>query len=132
MEWAGRWGGAACAVAGCMPLLFTLVAGTTAAAGSAAPMMMAMPLAGAVTPAWVQALGTASWPLLAASVLLLGWSFWRAAALPRGLAYLAAAALIANRLHMTPWIFFPSMALLVAGFALSYAGRRSPVPHPQG
>ncbi len=114
-----------------MPLLAALVAGTAAAAGSAGTqIMMAMPMAGMGTPGWVRALGAASWPLLAVAVVLLVWSFWRSAPLPRGVAYLAAAVLIANRLHMTPWLFFPAMALLAAGFALSTTGRGAPQRRP--
>lgn len=128
-EWAGRWGGAACAVVGCVPLLFTLVAGTGAAVASAGTqMMMTAPVATATLepPAWVRALGQASWPLLAASVVLIVWSFWRTAPLPRALAYGAAVVLIANRLHMTAWLFFPAMALLAAGFVVAHRGRRLP------
>jgi chromate transport protein ChrA len=128
-EWAGRWGGAACAVAGCVPLLFTLVAGTGAAVASASTqMMMTTPVATATLepPAWVRALASASWPLLAAAVVLIVWSFWRTTPLPRALAYAAAAVLIANRLHMTAWLFFPAMALLAAGFVVAQRARRLP------
>ncbi len=116
--WAGRWGGAACAVAGCTPMLFALITG---AAGVTSAQAMAMP---AMAPGWVTALGTVSWPLLLVSVALLVWSFWRTSALPRTVAYIATAGLVINQLHMTPWIFGPSMLLLLVAFAVSVRGVR--------
>lgn|GEM_PF-3726515 len=121
-EWPGRWTGAACAVAGCMPMLFGLLAGTAGAAGAQAVGSM---MGGAVmVPAWVSALGAASWPLLLASAALLVWSFWRTRFPARAVAYAGVAVLIANQTHMTPWLFFPGLALIVLGFTLAYTGTR--------
>lgn len=130
-EWAGRWGGAACVVAGCMPMLFALLVGAAGATGAqvmGATMTagQSMPGSASQLPAWVAALGAASWPLLIVSAALLVWSFWRTRIVPRTVAYAGVAVLIANQLHMTPWLFFPALALLAAGFVLSYVSVRRP------
>lgn len=121
-DWASRWGGAACAVAGCMPMLFALLAGTAGATGAQAmnsTMMMGTPV-----PSWVTALGSVSWPLLILSVALLVWSFWRTPAAVRIVAYFGVLMLVVNQFSMRPWLFFPALALLAAGFALAYARRQ--------
>ena len=136
-EWAGRWGGAACAVAGCMPMLATFVAGLSGAAGAgaaAAASGMGMGMVagtGPVVPGWVTALGSVSWPLLLVSAALLVASFWRTPPRPRAVAYLGVAVLLANQLHMRTWLFFPGMALVGAGFAMAWASRlRAAAPRP--
>lgn len=120
-EWPLRWTGAACAVAGCMPMLFALVAGV---AGATAAQGMAMTMSGPMgaQPVWVTDLGTVSWPLLLVSAGLLVWSFARTAPRARAVAYVGVAGLIINQLNMTPWVFFPAMALVVAGFWLGRRG----------
>jgi hypothetical protein len=133
-EWAGRWGGAACAVAGCMPMLAAFAAGLSGAAGAGAAaaaggMAAGMGMAPAVgaapaVPGWVSALGSLSWPLLLGSAALLVASFWRTPPLPRAVAYAGVAVLLANQMHMRGWLFFPGMALEGAAFALAWAGRR--------
>jgi hypothetical protein len=109
-----------------MPMLFALAAGGAGAAGAQAMAMVPMSMGTAMTPGWVTALGMWSWPLLFVSVALLVWSFWRASPVSRGLAYIAVALLIVNRLDMTPWLFFPAMALLAGALALSWARRSAP------
>lgn len=154
-EWAGRWGGAACAVAGCVPMLAALAAGVTGAAGAevagaaragaaATSGTMMMPVMGAAAvgtsgaaaaPGWVAALGDASWPLLIVAAGLLVWSFWRTSGAARVVAYTGVAALIVNQLHMRSWLFLPAMALVAGGFVLSYVGThglRGPRPSSPG
>lgn len=106
-QWASRWGGAACAVAGCMPMLFALLAGTLGATGAQAMGSSMMTTQGMMTnsfqkPAWVAYLGMASWPLLIVSVALLIWSFWRTAPFPRSVAYAGVFMLIVNEFYMRP------------------------------
>ena len=125
-NWMGRGAGAVCAVAGCMPMLAALVGG---AAGSATSTLMMgssmMPVASHPSePAWVVGLGQFSWPLLIFSAGLLIWSFRRTAPLPRGLAYGSVVLLVANRLAMTPWIFFPAMGVLAIAFVVAYMTTR--------
>jgi hypothetical protein len=126
MRWhgMGRGAGAACAIAGCMPMLAALVGG---AAGSATAnyMMGAMSAAPqSVEPPWIVALGQFSWPLLIVSAALLIWSFRRTAPLAQGLAYASVALLVINRLDMTPWVFFPAMAVLAVAWVAAYLTAR--------
>lgn len=115
-EWTGRWSGAACAVAGCMPMLFGLAAGAAGAVGAQA---MGSMMGSMMVPGWVTALGSVSWPLLLLSAALLVWSFWRTRAAVRAVAYAGVAVLLANQTHMTPWLFFPGMGLVALAFVLS-------------
>lgn len=119
-EWLGRWGGAACAVAGCAPMLFAVVAGSAGAAGAAMTGMGTVAMG--MAPAWVRVLGGLSWPLLAASVLLLLWSFWRAPPPARAVAYAGVALLLYNQLHMRTWLFAPGLGLVLLAFLLARAG----------
>ena len=128
-EWAGRWAGAACAVAGCTPLLFAALAGTAGAVGTQG-VQMGMAGGTAMTPGWVAALGAASWPLVLLSIGLLVWSLWRAPLLARALGYAGTALLLANQFYMRLWLFLPALLLVLAGFAavLVRAGRPSQAP----
>ena len=134
-RWLPRWGGAACAVAGCMPMLAALVGGAAAAAGSQGMGMMGSAMGSATgggmtagTAGWVTALGNLSWPLLIVSVGLLLWSFARTAPRARVVAYAGVGLLVVNQLAMTPWLFLPALALLAIAFALARIGRPSGVP----
>ncbi len=134
-QWLPRWGGAACAVAGCMPMLAALFGGAAAAAGSQGMGMMASSMGGGMTAGtagWVTALGNLSWPLLIVSVALLVWSFARTAARARAVAYAGVGLLVVNQLAMTPWLFLPALALLAIAFALAKIGRRSAAPATAG
>lgn len=125
LDWAGRWTGAACAVAGCMPMIFTLLVGAAGAAGAQAmAMTTGMTANGVMLPGWVQDLGSLSWPLFLLSAALLVWSFWRSRAAVRALAYAGVAVLLINQTHMTLWLFFPGLALVAAAFGLAFAAGR--------
>ena len=110
-------------------MLFALAAGSAGVAGAQAMAMVPMSMGAAMTPGWVTALGMWSWPLLVVSGALLLWSFWRASPVSRALAYIAVALLVVNRLDMTPWLFFPAMALLAGAFVLSWARRSALATH---
>ena len=142
-RWLPRWGGAACAVAGCMPMLAALFGGAAAAAGSQGMGMMASTMGSAMgsatgggmtagTAGWVATLGSLSWPLLIVSVGLLLWSFARTAPRARAVAYAGVGLLVVNQLAMTPWLFLPALALLAIAFALARIGRPSGVPATAG
>jgi len=116
-NWLARWTGAACAVAGCMPMLAALVGGMAGASTGMAMGMMAP-----ATPGWITALGSLSWPLLVVSAALLVWSFHRTSPRARTVAYAGVALLVVNQLSMTLWLFLPAMALVAIAFALARAG----------
>ncbi len=122
-EWAGRWVGAACAVAGCTPMLFAAVAGTAGSVGAQGVRLVMGGMAGGMrpmVPGWVVWLGAASWPLLLLSTGLLLWSLWRAPGMGRLLAYGGVALLLINQFHMRLWLFIPALLLLFGGFAASF------------
>ena len=127
--WWGRGLGMACGVAGCAPMIASLVGGVIGAVGAqgmqAGAMGMGMRTATASTvPGWVAVLGRFSWPLLILSVLLLISSFWRTRPLARTVAYIGVGLLIINQLNMTPWLFLPAMAALVLAFLLASGSPR--------
>ncbi len=80
--------------------------------------MMAAPT-GNTVPGWVTMLGRFSWPLMMVSVILLIASFWRTRPLSKTVAYFGVGLLVINQFHMTPWLFLPAMAALVAAFVLA-------------
>ncbi len=131
-NWFGRGAGAACAVAGCMPMLAALIGGAagSAAANVGSTMMMA-PVSHPTEAGWLVLLGRLSWPLLLVSIGLIVWSFWRTARLARALSFVSVALLVVNRLDMSIWWFLPAMAVLAAAFLTSaLASRGSGVVEP--
>lgn len=139
-NWMGRGAGAACAIAGCAPMLAALIGGAAGSATSNAMMGASMMSVAshAAEPAWIAVLGQLSWPLLVVSAALILWSFRRTAPLPRILAFVSVALLVINRLNMTPWVFFPAMGVLAVAFFGAYRAARpagpftagtAPVPH---
>ncbi len=122
--WWGRGLGMACGVAGCAPMLASLVGGVIGAVGAQGMQTEAMGMGmttstGSAIPGWVVMLGRFSWPLLILSVLLLIISFWRTRTLSRTVAYIGVGLLILNQLNMTLWLFLPAMAALVLAFLLA-------------
>ncbi len=62
--------------------------------------------------------------ILAVSVVLMIWAVWSLSRVVKVLAGLGMVLLVVNEIHMTPAVFLPALALVLAGNAWGWASNR--------
>jgi hypothetical protein len=108
--------------ASCSSLVFAMAPGLAGLFGAAVTGMGHVPL-----PGFAQFFSRYAVPILAVSAILLGLAVARAGALAQGLTGLGLVFLVINLAGMTPALFVPGMALVVAGGVAGWLNAR---PHP--